>query len=343
VRSGDFYQGHLDAVSRSFALCIPQLDQPFRERVALSYLLLRVLDTVEDAPFADKLQQEKQFATFRRFLRELPTAVEVEAFKNGFPAELTNGERELLVDTLAFFEDAHSLPGPARNIIVDTIDRMAEGMATYARRPQPLRLVDLEDVTRYCCIVAGLVGELLTRLWALGHVSAPPMALAYRFGVYLQKVNILKDQEEDEEAGRYLVPDRRELLASLRADAEGALAYLRSLPREARGYRIFCAWSLMLGASSLSILDTPKQSHRTQTARLLARSAAIAQDDHALARLFNELLPPLPELSPRAPKAKPESAEQFRDLLAAPLTDSEFEALGISLGSAEPMAAAASQ
>ena len=53
MRSGEFYQRHLDGVSRSFALCIPQLDQPFQERVALSYLLLRVLDTVEDAPFAD--------------------------------------------------------------------------------------------------------------------------------------------------------------------------------------------------------------------------------------------------------------------------------------------------
>lgn len=343
MRSGEFYQHHLDAVSRSFALCIPQLDQPFRERVALSYLLLRVLDTVEDAPFDDKRQQEKQFARFRRFLRELPSAAEVEEFKSSFPASLTPGERALLVDTHAFFEDAHSLPASARIVIVDVIDRMAEGMATYARRPQPLRLVDLEDVTRYCCIVAGLVGELLTRLWALGHVSAPTMALAYRFGVYLQKVNILKDQEEDEDAGRFLVPDRRELLASLRADAEGALAYLRALPRDARGYRIFCAWSLMMGAQSLDIMDGPKQSHRSQTAKLLARTAAIAQDDHALARLFSELLPDLPETSPRAPIAKPESAEQFRDLLAAPLTDSEFQALGIFLGGAEPLARAASQ
>ena len=72
----------------------------------------------------------------------------------------------------------------------------------------------------------------------------------------------------DEEAGRFLVPDRRELLASLRADAEGALAYLRALPREARGYRIFCAWSLMMGAMTISVLDQPKQSRRADTAAL---------------------------------------------------------------------------
>jgi phytoene/squalene synthetase len=342
VRSNEFYQRHLDAVSRSFALCIPQLDSPFRERVALSYLLLRVLDTVEDAPFADKAQQDKQFSLFRGFLREQPSEAEVEAFKAGFPAQLTKGERELLVDTHAFFEDAHSLPAAARVVIFDTIDRMAEGMATYARRPQPLHLVDLEDVTRYCCIVAGIVGELLTRLWAPGHESAPSMELAYRFGVYLQKVNILKDQEEDEAAGRFLVPDRRELLASLRGDADGALDYLRSLPRDARGYRVFCAWSLMLGASSLSAMDEPKQSHRAQTARLLAKTLANAQDNLALARQFKELLPDLPALSPRVPLAKPESAEQFREILAAPLTNSEFQALGIFVG-AESLARAASQ
>ncbi|HEY2030506.1 MAG TPA: squalene/phytoene synthase family protein [Myxococcales bacterium] len=340
MKSGDFYQRHLDAVSRSFALCIPQLDQPFRERVALSYLLLRVLDTVEDAPFSDKERQELQFETFRSFLRTRPSSAQVDAFVKAFPSGITQGERALLADSYAFFEDAHALPEEAKSAMFSAIDRMAEGMAAYARRPQPLRLVDLEDVTRYCCIVAGLVGELLTNLWAIGKSSAPALVLAYRFGVYLQKVNILKDQEEDEEAGRFLVPDRRELLGSLRADAEGALAYLRSLPREERGYRVFCAWSLMLGAASLGQLDHPKQSHRAQTAKLLARTAAIAQDDEALARLFSELLPPLPEIKPRAPLRKPESAEEFRGIVATPLTDAEWLEVGIAV---EPHKRAASQ
>ena len=74
------------------------------------------------------------------------------------------------------------------------------------------------------------------------------MSLAYHFGLFLQKVNILKDQQEDEAAGRFLVPDRRALLASLRDNARGALQYILALPRGERGYRIFCAWSLMIGA-----------------------------------------------------------------------------------------------
>src|SRR5947207_4851639 len=117
MRPPEFYQRHLDAVSRSFALCIPQLDQPLRDQVALSYLLLRVLDTVEDAPFADRALQQRQFTAFRQFLVKLPTHAQVDAFRAAFPAGLSDGERNLLLDAEAFFEDAHELPtGPARAV-----------------------------------------------------------------------------------------------------------------------------------------------------------------------------------------------------------------------------------
>ena len=49
MRPWSYYQHWLDVVSRSFALCIPQLEPPFRDHVGLAYLLFRVLDTVEDA------------------------------------------------------------------------------------------------------------------------------------------------------------------------------------------------------------------------------------------------------------------------------------------------------
>ena len=332
MRSPEFYQRHLDAVSRSFALCIPQLDPPFRDRVALSYLLLRVLDTVEDATFPDHRVQQRLFTTFHKFLQKRPGPAEVEAFRASFPAGLSDGERALLADTEALIEDAHELPAPARKVVLGATARMAQGMAGYARRGVPLRLLDVEDVCRYCCFVAGLVGELLTRLWALRGGTPPPMLRAYRFGLFLQKVNILKDQGEDEAVGRFLVPDRRELLASLRGDAEGALAYLTALPREERGYRIFCAWSLMLGAAALAQLDAPRESRRAETARLLTRTAEIAQDDDALRRQFAALLPGLPEPRPQVPADKPESASWFVRTLGAPLSIEELIELGALSG-----------
>lgn len=334
MRPSAFYQQRLDAVSRSFALCIPQLAPPFRDHVALAYLLMRVLDTVEDAPFDDRRAQAAQFDRLRGFLRAMPAQAEVDAFVAGFPPALTEAERALIGDTFALVEDAHALPEAARAAIFGAVDRMALGMAAYARRAKVLRLVDLEDVTRYCCFVAGLVGEMLGKLWSLGRAEPPPPpALAYHFGVFLQKVNILKDQAEDEDSGRYLVPDRVELLASLGRDAEGALAYLQALPREERGYRIFCAWSLMMGAMTIALFDQPqpRQSRRDDTAQLLARTAAIADDNAALGALFAELMPRLPAHLPRAPLAKPESVESFRAMLAAPLSDAELRRLGIAI------------
>lgn len=331
MRSQDFYQRHLDAVSRSFALCIPQLTSPFRDRVALAYLLLRVLDTVEDAPFTDRDLQQRQFDAFRQLLRTPATAGDVDRFLAAFPQGLTEAERGLLADTSALLDDAWELPTEAREAMFSAIDRMAQGMAGYAKR-SPLRLHDLQDVTRYCCFVAGLVGELLTRLYALGGEPPPQMLSAYRFGLFLQKVNILKDQAEDEAAGRYLVPDRRELLASLGKDAQGALGYVASLPREERGYRTFCAWSLLLGASSPALVDGPlakRASQRPQTIALLQRAADIVHDDEALKRLFFELLPPLPEVAPRPAPHNPESAERFVRTLAAPLSETELFELGV--------------
>jgi len=341
MRPPEFYQRHLDAVSRTFALCIPRLEAPFRDRVALSYLLLRVLDTVEDAPFSDRMLQQRQFNSFRQFLQERPTRAQVDAFRSSFSG-LTEGERALLADTEAFLEDAHELPAAARGAVFGAIGRMAQGMAAYARRPVPLRLLDLDDVCRYCCIVAGLVGELLTQLWALGGGAPPRMLFAYRFGLFLQKVNILKDQAEDEAAGRFLVPHRRELLASLSADADGALSYLTSLPRPERGYRTFCAWSLMLGADSLAQLDGPRESRRAQTMALLGRTAEIAQDDEALRRQFAELLPELPEVRARPPLGKPEPAEWFVRMLDAPLSTEELVELG-ALHAARARGVAANQ
>jgi phytoene/squalene synthetase len=339
MRSDEFYQRHLEAVSRSFALCIPQLEAPFGPRVALSYLLLRVLDTVEDAAFPDKSLQQRQFNAFRQLLANRPSAAQIDAFRSAFPAGITEGEQNLLADTASFVEDYHQLPAAARGIVFSGIDRMAQGMAGYARRSQPLRLVDLEDVSRYCCIVAGLVGELLTRLWALGGQTAPPMPLAYRFGLFLQKVNILKDQAEDEAVGRFLVPDRREILSSLRADAEGALSYLTSLPTGERGYRIFCAWSLMLGADALAQMDGPRESRRAQTMSLLGRTAEIAQDNEALRRQFAELLPRLPEARARPPLAKPEPPEWFVRTLDAPLSEDDLIEVGALHAQARAVAA----
>ena len=89
----------------------------------------------------------------------------------------------------------------------------------------------------------------------------------------------------------------------------------------------------MMGAMTIGQLDDRRQSRRAETAQVLARTAAIAQDNAALRRLFADLMPPLPDLAPPAPLPKPESVEWFRETLDAPLTDAELSWLGIEVHS----------
>jgi len=75
-------------------------------------------------------------------------------------------------------------------------------------------------------------------------LSRSSSATGFRFGLFLQKVNILKDQSGDEAVGRFLVPSRSLVLSGLLRDADGAFRYLLSLPEKDVGFRLFCAWSL---------------------------------------------------------------------------------------------------
>jgi len=200
-------------------------------------------------------------------------------------------------------------------------------MAAYAQRPVPLRLLDLEDVWRYCCIVAGLVGELLTALWGLGAGTAPRMLFAYHFGQFLQKVNILKDQAEDEAAGRFLVPDRRELLGSLRADADGARPLSDLAAGQRAGYRIFCAWSLMLGRLRIAQLNGPRESHARRRWPCSGASPTSPRMTRRCGASSRSCCPRSPSCTP-GPRCEARDHEWFLRMLDAPLSAEELARLG---------------
>ncbi len=310
MRDIAFYQEHLDRVSRSFAFCIQKLEPPLRHWVSLSYLLCRVLDTVEDSPWppdvAGAALRDEQFLAFDSFMRTEPTAEAVRRWSARFPALIPPGEKTLLEDAPSLFADLHSLPRSAREVIQKAVRQMSQGMKTYSERAVVekggvLRLRDLTDVNRYCYFVAGVVGELLSRLVIEQNPGFQPprdfFRNAFHFGLFLQKVNLLKDQPTDEAEGRFLVPDRQQLLASLSENAEGSLAYLVSLPIEEKGYRTFCAWSLFLGAASLSWIERRTKIPRAITQELLGAIESIVQDNEALLAGFDEYFPKLPALS----------------------------------------------
>lgn len=272
----EFYQGHLNRVSRSFALCIEQLDHPLREYVGMAYLLCRVLDTVEDSRWNSWREQETAFLEFDGFIQGPSVGgaellEDVRVWSQRIPHGIPDGERALLEVFDQIVSDYVDLPRNIRMALEAPILSMSAGMRHFAARQwrgdgSVWRLQSLRDVNRYCFFVAGVVAEILTGLLLEARREKGPIFRndplfsrlledGCRFGLFLQKVNLLKDQITDERVGRYLVPDRLEVFRSLRQDAEASLRYLLSLPQEAFSYRIFCAWSFFLGLASLPLIQ----------------------------------------------------------------------------------------
>ena len=100
-----------------------------------------------------------------------------------------------------------------RDVIVETCEKMENGMADFAHKAATtgeIYLEKIEDWDLYCHYVAGLVGEGLSRLLAASGKEQPWLAgqleLSNSMGLFLQKTNIIRDYREDTEQRRYFWP-----------------------------------------------------------------------------------------------------------------------------------------
>jgi phytoene/squalene synthetase len=339
----EFYQAHLDRVSRSFAFCIRQLPQPLYDWVALSYLLCRIVDTVEDSAWTDL---DTQIAAFRAFDEALSQpGHSLAALGRNAPAGLAIGEDLLLKDSDRLIQDFHALPPQVLEIIRELILSMSRGMQHFCRQRKDgqLRLSTLGEVNQYCFFVAGVVGELLAKLVSRVEpkfrLSRMNLLRAHHFGLFLQKVNLLKDQVTDEKLGRHLIPSREMVEESSHENAERALDFLLDLPKEQIEFRRFCAWSLFLGLEALRVARDSILRHRVlkvsraDMENLFARVEAALGDDGALRSLFTRITQSL-GWSDSIPSHSNnhELPEWFLKLYPGPLDRQGLVELGISGG-----------
>lgn len=191
-------------VSRSFAAVIRQLPPTLLVDVLIFYLVLRALDTIEDdmTAFANNDIKVKLLMSFHK------TALVDPNWSMDGVGEAD--EKRLLQE----FPKCHSvyaaLNEQSRRVISDITQRMAAGMAEFVDKDLGQGTADVKQYNRYCHFVAGLVGDGLSRLFAVSGLEKPSMAnelhLSDQMGLFLQKTNIIRDYLEDYVDGRAFWP-----------------------------------------------------------------------------------------------------------------------------------------
>lgn len=266
----------LERTSRTFALSIPLLPEPTRRELGIAYLLFRIADTFEDAVGWQRRDQAAALdALVGLLLRPDVTAAAEMGRRWAAETPIEHaGYLELLGETDLVLREFLELSDPAREIIAAHTIRTARGMARFVEQTADgvLRLHDLDDLRRYCYVVAGIVGELSTGLFLLGRPELEPIAprlqeLAPRFGEALQLVNILKDSAFDTTEGRCYLPqevDRAAVFALARDDLQVAGEYCRALQEAGaeRGIVAFCALPVRLADAALDTVERSGPGHK---------------------------------------------------------------------------------
>lgn len=212
----------LEKVSRSFAAVIRQLSSGLCVDICIFYLVLRALDTVEDDMEAYKGREDVKREELQTFGAKRLT--DVHCSIKGVGA----GDEKTLVENFGRVAHVYKiLPKSSQEVIMDITEQMGAGMAEYVAADLGQGTVDQAAYDRYCHMVAGLVGEGLSRIFVargeegeelLGqgeHVwpfcpdpkkQPANLGLANSMGLFLQKTNIIRDYLEDYVDGRAFWP-----------------------------------------------------------------------------------------------------------------------------------------
>jgi farnesyl-diphosphate farnesyltransferase len=246
----------LARTSRTFALSITFLPEALRHEVTIAYLLFRVADTLEDADRWPHQVRAQALDDLARVMETAdPASVDDLVARWRDPAPLLHpGYRELLAQTRFVLEAFEALPESRREVIRGALLRTIAGMKAFlvAAEGDVMRLETLDELRRYCYVVAGIVGEMLTGLFLLHEPMLNTVApfleeRASRFGEALQLINILKDRDADEREGRHYLPPGvplSEVIALARRCLHAAEEYTDAL--QAAGAQEVLAFNLLL-------------------------------------------------------------------------------------------------
>ena len=250
----------LESVSRTFALTIPLLPNGLEKVVGNTYLLCRIVDTIEDATCVDPTTKQELSTLFIKTVLDHSLS---EQFVRECLIALINhpnhNEKDLIENIPRVLRVLQSCDEKQRHAVAKCVQIMSEGMSYFHIRQNQSGLEDLQEFEKYCYVVAGVVGEMLTTLFAL-HSPAFAKAisgkesLAIAFGQALQMTNILKDSPEDQLRGVSWKPKglgQTDLLVIAHQKLEDSLRYICCIPKSESGIRKFCFLAFGLAVMTL--------------------------------------------------------------------------------------------
>ena len=323
----DRLQKLLIGASRTFALNIPMLPSPLVEAVTLGYLLFRNADTIEDAYLWPK---ERRITELERFIAVV-NQPKNQALALEFASHYQHEEQiqdsnhvELLRLMPFLMQQLLQLPADYVGVITEHVSRTARGMQSWVQQhdnQNGLSLLRLKQLNDYCYTVAGIVGEMLTTLFALysPHIKEGRLlylrTLEIGYAAGLQLTNIIKDSFRDHNEGRHYIPrqylplspdDPSEKIVPIFVYAYRNLVqgieYVLGVPAEETGIRKFCLIPVVLAGATLDRLLQHRSElysgddvkiNRTKVFELLNQVDQAVADDRRIQELWNQLATPL--------------------------------------------------
>jgi farnesyl-diphosphate farnesyltransferase len=305
-----FIARHLKGVSRTYAILIPMLPRALADAVGVAYLLMRIVDTLEDDPRLSTDEQLRYFALLEAALGGDAAAIVSLAQPLGDSAE----ERQLMQTAGEVFTRVQALEPEYRTRITAGARAMSVGVrrliARSAARGLPYPAIrDAAELREYCYYVAGVVGEMLCAIMA--HFLRMPALLRLRdvaaeLGIGLQLVNILKDALKDSRQGRRYLPLApggqiahieiyRAGLVEARASLRRGMEFVLALPAGARELRSFCGLPIAWGAMTLARAERnagAAKITRNAIRTSITRFRTLADNDQALREWLGTMLKP---------------------------------------------------
>lgn len=197
--------GALNNVSRSFALTIPMIEESIRTPILMGYLEARVLDSFEDEyqNNLSKIERSRNLDLVFSVLKapdNKQAEIKVKKITETAPDYISNPNYLALVQNFDKIIKIHQkLKLAERNILINWFTKTVKGMKKFLGK----KIANFKELDEYCYYVGGTIGGFLTDLLIkntrkITARQVKTLKFFYAdFGIFLQKVNIIRDFRED--------------------------------------------------------------------------------------------------------------------------------------------------